>query len=62
EIELRHLLTALCGIGDRAQALRIYDEFAERLARDLGVRPSGATRRFIETVKNSGDVELERRG
>ncbi|MGH2607477.1 MAG: AfsR/SARP family transcriptional regulator, partial [Tepidiformaceae bacterium] len=45
EIELRHLLTALCGIGDRAQALRIYDEFAERLARDLGVRPSRATRR-----------------
>jgi len=47
----------LCAIGDRAQALRIYDDFTDRLARELTVRPSAATRRFIETVKNSGDFE-----
>ncbi|MGH7645491.1 MAG: AfsR/SARP family transcriptional regulator [Gemmatimonadales bacterium] len=57
EIALRNLVTVLCGMGDRAQALKIYDEFAERLERELRVRPSGATRRFIETVKNSGDFE-----
>ena len=52
---LRDLVSLLYQVGDRAEALRAYDEFAERLARDLGVRPSAETRRLRDTVKMSGD-------
>lgn len=58
ETALRHLISLLYHVGDRAGALRAYDEFAERLAREFGVRPSAPTRRLVENVKISKDWEI----
>ncbi len=57
EAALRELVSVLTRVGDRSAALRAYDEFAERLEREFGVRPSEFTRRMIETVKHSGDFD-----
>ncbi|GIG56943.1 hypothetical protein Lfu02_13150 [Longispora fulva] len=35
-----HLMTALCGAGRRAEALRAYAEARSRIRRDLGVEPA----------------------
>ena len=40
----RELMLALAAAGDGAAALRSYAEFSRRLARELGVAPSAATR------------------
>ncbi len=57
EAALCELVSVLTRVGDRAAALRAYDEFTERLEREFGVRPSAFTRRMIETVKHSGDFD-----
>jgi hypothetical protein len=41
----------LDGIGDRAGAAALYDEFARRVARDLDVELSAETRNFIKTLR-----------
>ncbi len=43
EATLRRLMQLLDRSGDRASALRVYEQFAERLRRDLEVEPSPET-------------------
>ena len=55
---LGNLMYVLCRMGNRAEALRAYDAFAERLVRDLRVRPSAETRRLKHMVTISADFDL----
>lgn len=51
EAALRRGLRLLDGIGDRAGAAALYDEFARRVARDLDVELSAETRNLIKLVR-----------
>ncbi|NIW37070.1 MAG: hypothetical protein GWN32_11250, partial [Gemmatimonadetes bacterium] len=52
ESQLQRLVTLLDRIGDRAAALRAYEEFAQRLARDLDAEPSPETQALIQAVRS----------
>jgi DNA-binding SARP family transcriptional activator len=47
----RELLLALAAAGDRAAALRSYAEFSRRLAHELGLAPSAATRELASRLR-----------
>lgn len=51
EASVRRLIGFLASSGDRAGALRVYQELARRLERDYEVTPSDATRELIERVR-----------
>jgi DNA-binding SARP family transcriptional activator len=51
ERSLRRFLEALVAAGDRTAAIRAYDEFASRLASDLGAEPSTETRAALRAVR-----------
>lgn len=51
ESALRRLLRLLDHVGRRADAVREYEEFADRLALDLDVAPSPETRALLETIR-----------
>ena len=51
ESALRRLLRLLDHIGRRADAVREYEEFADRLALDLEVTPSPETRSLMEAIR-----------
>jgi len=48
---LRRSLTMLDRLGDRAGALRLYEEFARRLKRELDADPSRETIQLIEALR-----------
>lgn len=48
---LRRLVALLDRLGDRASALRAYEEFAQRLLHDCGAEPSAETRALMERVR-----------
>ena len=47
----RRLITLLAHLGDRAGALRTYDELARRLRSDYEVEPSGETRALVASIR-----------
>jgi DNA-binding SARP family transcriptional activator/tetratricopeptide (TPR) repeat protein len=47
----RELMLALAAAGDRAAALRSYADFSRRLAREMGVAPSPATRELASRLR-----------
>ena len=51
ESAFRRLLRLLDHVGRRADAVREYQEFADRLALDLDVAPSPETRRLMESIR-----------
>jgi len=51
ESALRRLLRLLDHIGRRADAIREYEDFADRLALDLDVAPSPETRALLEKIR-----------
>jgi len=51
EGELRRLIGLLDGLGDRAGAVRKYEEFARHLAREFQVEPSAETQAQIQAVR-----------
>jgi len=51
ESAVRRLLTLLDHIGDRSAALRVYDEFARRMAQEFELDPSAETRQLVETLR-----------
>ncbi len=53
EVALRRLMTMLDAAGDRAAALRAYDEFARRLMAELDLEPSGETREIRAVIARS---------
>jgi TolB-like protein/Tfp pilus assembly protein PilF len=48
----RRLMALLDASGERAGALRTYDELAVRLAREFGAEPSAETRALMEEVRS----------
>ena len=48
---LRRVLAMLDRIGDRAGAMKLFDEFSLRLFADLGVRPSRETMELVEQIR-----------
>jgi len=48
---LRRVLAMLDRIGDRAGAMKLFDEFATRLFADLSVRPSRETMDLVERIR-----------
>jgi DNA-binding SARP family transcriptional activator/TolB-like protein len=69
ETALRRLMTLLDASGDRAGALRAYDDFARRLMAELDLEPSGDARELRDVIarsaraagvtKQSGGVEFD---
>lgn len=51
EAVIRHLMTFLRGLGDRAAALRAYEAFAFRLTEEYDLEPSAETRAFAEAMR-----------
>jgi serine/threonine-protein kinase len=51
ESALRRYLGLLDRTGERSAAVRAYDEFARRLARELELEPSAETRTLVETLR-----------
>ena len=58
----RDLISLLYRIGDRAGALRVYEDFAARVQRELGTRPSAVTRQLVDDVRASKDIPIPRPG
>ena len=48
---LRRVLAMLDRIGDRAGAMKLFDEFTTRLFADLGVHPSRETMELVEKIR-----------
>ena len=48
---VRHLLALLDRVGDRAGALRAYDEFARRMAAEYEIEPSAETRAAADAIR-----------
>lgn len=55
---VRRVLGLLDRAGDRAEAVRAYEEFARRLKDDLGVAPSPETRSLIEAIRARAQPSL----
>ena len=63
EAALQRLVTLRAGAGDRAGALRAYEEFAARLQRELDVAPSPKTEALVARVRaerSAGDLPAPR--
>lgn len=55
ESTIRRLLGLLDRLPDRAAALRVYEEFAQRLDREYGVEPSAETQGLIAEIRRRGE-------
>lgn len=55
EAELRVLIQLLDDVGDRAGAVRAFDEFTRRLAADYDIEPSPETQATIQRVRSRLD-------
>lgn len=56
----RRLIALLDAGGDRAGALRTYDELVARLTREFEVEPAAETRALIDAVRSRGERESAR--
>lgn len=54
----RRLIALLAQLGDRAGAVRVYDELSRRLRADYEVEPSGETRALVASVRATGDRSM----
>jgi DNA-binding SARP family transcriptional activator/pimeloyl-ACP methyl ester carboxylesterase len=54
EIAHRDLMRRLAAHGDRAAALAVYERLRERLADELGIAPSSATRALVASIRTDG--------
>jgi DNA-binding SARP family transcriptional activator len=54
ERSLRQLLELMAADGDRAGALRTYEDFSKRLSAELDAQPSAATQATIRTIRTDG--------
>ena len=53
EAVARRLMTFLSGLGDRAAAIRAYEDFAARLAREYELDPSSETRVLADAIRET---------
>jgi DNA-binding SARP family transcriptional activator len=52
EDAIRALMRALAEAGERSQAMRVYQRFAERLRAELDAEPDRETRRIFERLQD----------
>jgi len=52
ERHLRTHLELLSAAGDKAAAIRVYEQFATNLRRELAVAPSADTQRLVSTIRS----------
>jgi len=57
ERALRRALRMLDRIGDRAGALRLFDDFARKLRAEMEVEPSHETLELVQQLRGDGDRE-----
>jgi serine/threonine-protein kinase len=57
EAAVRRLLTLLDQTGDRATALRTYDDFARRLGEDLDLTPAPETMAVVKRIRTHREAE-----
>jgi len=62
EKAVRRLLSILDDLGDRGEAVRTYEEFAQRLSKEYGVEPSAESQALIARVRSRGESGANRRG
>jgi len=55
-------MTILNDLGDRGEAVRTYEAFAQRLSNELGVEPSVESQALIANVRSRGESGASRRG
>lgn len=48
----RHLIALLAQVGDRAGAVRVFDELTQRLAAEYGVEPSPETLELVRSLRS----------
>lgn len=58
ERALRRLVALLHMLGDRAEALRVYRDFARRLAADYEIEPAAETEALISAIRSRGDRSI----
>ncbi len=58
EPSVRRLMRFLESVGDRAGALRAYDEFAIWLSSELDANPAADTEALRNSIRNSGTIHL----
>ena len=56
EEALRALMKALAEAGERSQAMRAYQRFADRLREELQAEPQRETRRLVENLRGESSV------
>jgi predicted ATPase/DNA-binding SARP family transcriptional activator len=56
EDAVRALMRALADAGERSQALRVYQRFAERLRAELDAEPDRETKRLLEHLQDGAGV------
>jgi serine/threonine-protein kinase len=61
ETALRRLLTLLDRSGDRPGAINAYEEFARRMAEELGLEPSPEMRALAASIRARTEAEVPRR-
>src|SRR3954466_7932908 len=52
ESAVRRLLFLLENTGDRSAALKVYDEFARRMAQEFELGPAADTRQLVEAIRH----------
>lgn len=58
EIALREFLSLLDRLGDRVVALRVYEEYRERLAQEGGPLPSAETASLVAAIRARGETPV----
>lgn len=58
EPALRHVLALLGQLGDRAEAIKMYEQFARLMAIDYEIEPMPETKALVSTLRSSGRVRL----
>ena len=51
EPALRHLIALLGRVGDHAGAIRVFEDYASRLERELDLEPSPELRQLVDTIR-----------
>ena len=58
EADLRRLIGVLVRAGDHSGAIRVFEEFSERVSREYEIEPSKATRALVEPLRVHGTTPL----
>ena len=55
EVALRRMLSLFDRLGDRAAAVQVYEDFAQRLKQELDLEPAPETRALVEGIRSRAE-------